>query len=143
MPDCRMLHRNWRETKQQPSRDRSGHQNNCCLVSFPPSPVRHPAIGHSTICRKLGTCGHDTHFGPFLGNDVLVGRFGPDDLVCSYLARSPPRSNCVLPSPFPPECTLKRLAPSSVTENARMSVKVSNRPKRGRVGPTSEVRPAY
>ena len=32
-PD-KMLHRKWRETKQQPSRARSGHQISCCLVSL-------------------------------------------------------------------------------------------------------------
>ena len=32
-PD-RMSHRKWRETKQQPSRARSGHQISCCLVSL-------------------------------------------------------------------------------------------------------------
>ena len=32
-PD-RMSHRKWRETKQQPSRARSGHQLRCCLVSL-------------------------------------------------------------------------------------------------------------
>ena len=30
----RMSHRKWRETKQQPSRARSGHQLSCCLVSL-------------------------------------------------------------------------------------------------------------
>ena len=30
-PD-RMSHRKWRETKQKPSRARSGHQISCCLV---------------------------------------------------------------------------------------------------------------
>ena len=29
-----MLHRKWRESKQQPSRARSGHQISCCLVSL-------------------------------------------------------------------------------------------------------------
>ena len=29
-----MAHRKWRETKQQPSRARSGHQIRCCLVSL-------------------------------------------------------------------------------------------------------------
>ena len=29
-----MSHRKWRETKQQPSRDSSGHQISCCLVSL-------------------------------------------------------------------------------------------------------------
>ena len=32
-PD-KMSHRKWRETKQQPSRARSGHQIRCCLVSL-------------------------------------------------------------------------------------------------------------
>ena len=32
-PD-RMLHRKWRETKQQPSKARSGHKISCCLVSL-------------------------------------------------------------------------------------------------------------
>ena len=42
-PD-RMPHRKWRETKQQPSRARSGRQISCscCMHSFPPFPVRHP-----------------------------------------------------------------------------------------------------
>ena len=35
---ARMSHRKWRETKQQPSRDRSGQQ----LLRLPPFPVRHP-----------------------------------------------------------------------------------------------------
>ena len=30
----RMSHWKWRETKQQPSRARSGHQIRCCLVSL-------------------------------------------------------------------------------------------------------------
>ena len=30
----RMLHRKWRENKQDPSRARSGHQLSCCLVSL-------------------------------------------------------------------------------------------------------------
>ena len=30
----RMSHWKWRETKQQPSRARSGHQISCCLVSL-------------------------------------------------------------------------------------------------------------
>ena len=32
-PD-RMSHRKWRESKQQPSRSRSGNQLSCCLVSL-------------------------------------------------------------------------------------------------------------
>ena len=32
-PSDRMSHRKWRETKQQLSRARSGHQISCCLVS--------------------------------------------------------------------------------------------------------------
>ena len=34
VPVCRMSHRKWRETKQQQSRARSGHQLSCCLVSL-------------------------------------------------------------------------------------------------------------
>ena len=32
--ECRMSHRKWRETKQQPSRARSGNKLSCCLVSL-------------------------------------------------------------------------------------------------------------
>ena len=31
---ARISHWKWRETKQQPSRARSGHQISCCLVSY-------------------------------------------------------------------------------------------------------------
>ena len=34
VPVCRMPHRKWRETKEQPSRSKSGHQISCCWNSL-------------------------------------------------------------------------------------------------------------
>ena len=44
-----MLHRKWRESKQQPSRARSGHQISCCLVYLHFLPVRHPIWPRSML----------------------------------------------------------------------------------------------
>ena len=62
-PD-RMSHRKWRETKQQPTRVRAGHQVSCCLVLL--HFLCHIVSGDPVLGRHPATAALDTQ------NDALL-----------------------------------------------------------------------